>query len=169
MNIVAVSAGESPAAKTRTLAQHALDLPGGGTLVDLSALSADGLLGRQEDPAVAAAVAAASAADVLVRATPVYRATYSGALKAFLDRFPTEGLRDVVVVLVATASVRDHYLSLDTGGRAVVASLHGWTAPTVVYATSADFVDGRPDTGVVERLRRAVTEARAMAAAVRAG
>jgi hypothetical protein len=63
------------------------------------------------------------------------------------------------VVLVATAAVPEHYLSLDTGGRALVASLEGWTVPTVVYATSGDVVDGKVGDAVRERLARALDEA----------
>src|SRR5665213_4372502 len=47
----------------------------------------------------------------------------------------------------------------DTGGRAVVASLRGWTILTVVYATGADFTDGRPSAVVLETLQTALDEA----------
>ena len=89
---MAVSAGDSPTSKTRALASAALELGEGGRLIDLLDLPADALLGRGHHPAVDEAVATAGAADVLVLSTPVYRATYSGALKAFLDRFPADGL-----------------------------------------------------------------------------
>ena len=159
MSVVAVSAGESASSRTRALADRALELAGGGRLVDLAALSADGLLGRAPDPEVDAAVRAASEATVLVLASPVYRATVSGAMKAFLDRFPPGGLARTAVVLVATAAVPQHYLTLDTSGRALVASLDGLTVPTVVYATSADVIDGRPSEVIVGRLKQALAEA----------
>jgi FMN reductase len=159
MSVVAVSAGESASSRTRVLADLALDIAGGGRLVDLAALPADGLLGRAPDPEVDAAVAAAAGADVLVLASPIYRATVSGAMKAFLDRFPTGGLSGTAVVLVATAAGPQHYLALDTSGRALVASLDGFTVPTVVYATSADIVDGVAGDEIVARLRQAMAEA----------
>ena len=162
MSLVAVHAGESETSRTRALAVAALELGGGGELIELSALSADGLLGRAPDPAVDAAVAAASGASTLVLASPVYRATVAGALKAFLDRFATGALAGTAVVLAATAAVPQHYLSLDTSGRALVASLDGWTVPTVVYATSADIVDGKVGADVLDRLRRALDEAAAV-------
>ena len=152
--VVAVSAGDSPASKTRALAAAA-----GGTLIDLLDLPADALLGRATSPEVDEAVATAAGASTLVVATPVYRATYTGALKAFFDRFPTDALRGVAVVLCATAGSRDHFLSLDTGGRALVASLGGWTVPTVVYAVSADFVDGAPGPALLALLQQALAEA----------
>jgi len=164
MSLVVVHAGESSSSRTRAVALAALDAGGGGELVELSELSADGLLGRAADPEVEAAVAAASAASILVLASPVYRATVAGALKAFLDRFPTGGLAGVAVVLVATAAVPEHYLSLDTSGRALVASLEGWTVPTVVYATSGEIVDGKVSDAVRERLVKALDEAALVAA-----
>jgi FMN reductase len=165
MSLVVVHAGESASSRTRALAVLALELGGGGELVELAHLPADGLLGRADDPQVAGAVAAASQASVLVLASPVYRATVSGALKAFLDRFPTGALAGTAVVLAATAAVPEHYLALDTSGRALVASLDGWTVPTVVYATSGDIVDGVVGEPVRARLARALEEAAVVAAA----
>jgi FMN reductase len=162
MSLVAVHAGESVTSRTRALAAAALELGGGGELIELSQLPAEGLLGRAPDPAVDAAVAAATGASTLVIASPVYRATVSGAMKAFLDRFPTGGLTGTAVVLAATAGSRDHYLSLDTSGRALVASLGGWSVPTVVYATSADIVDGKVGDEVEAALRQALAEAAAV-------
>ncbi|HEY8547253.1 MAG TPA: NAD(P)H-dependent oxidoreductase [Acidimicrobiales bacterium] len=168
MSLVVVHAGESATSRTRALAVAALELGGGGELVELTQLSADGLLGRTADPEVEAAVAAASNASILVLASPVYRATVAGPLKAFLDRFPTGALAGTAVVLAATAGSRDHYLSLDTSGRALVASLDGWSVPTVVYATSADIVDGKVSAEIQARLEQALTEAASVTASVTA-
>ncbi len=159
--LVVVSSGDSAASKTRALANAAIEMGGGGRLVDLVDLPADALLGRRQDQAVDDAVAAASSADILVLATPVYRATFNGALKAFLDRFPTDALLRTAVILAATAA-------LDTGGRSVVASLGGWTVPTVVYATGADFVDGAPGPTLLANLEVALGQARSLATGLRA-
>lgn len=166
-DLVVVSSGDSPTSKTRALAAAALELSGGGLLVDLIELPADALLGRTRDGAVDDAVAAASSAGILVLATPIYRATFNGTLKAFLDRFPTDALLRTAVVLAATAASPAHFLSLDTGGRAVVASLGGWTVPNVVYATGADFDGGLPGPTLLESLRVALAQARALAATLR--
>lgn len=165
--LVVVSSGDSPTSKTRLLANAALGIEGRGRLIDLIDLPGDALLGRRHDPAVDDSVAAASAAGVLVLATPVYRATYSGALKAFLDRFPADALARTAVVLAATAASPAHFLALDTGGRAVVASLGGWTVPTVVYATGADFVEGLPSPSLLDVLETALRQARTAAGALR--
>ncbi len=165
-SLVAVSSGDSATSKTRAVAQAALDLGGGGTLIDLIELPADALLGRSQHPAVDDAVAASSEAGILVLATPIYRATFNGTMKAFLDRFGQDALAKTAVIWVGTAAAPGHFLALDTGGRAVVASLKGWTVPTVVYATSSDFTDGRPSEAVGQAVRQALDEAKVLADAL---
>jgi FMN reductase len=65
------------------------------------------------DPAAAAAVAQVLEADVLVIASPTYKATYSGLLKAFLDRFGTGGLAGKSAVPVLLGGAPDHKLAVD--------------------------------------------------------
>lgn len=165
MSLVAVSAGESATSKTLKLVAGEVAARG-GRVIDLSQLDGNGLLGRTEDAAVADAVAAATSASVLVVATPIYRATYTGAMKAFFDRFQPAALAKTAVVLVATAGIPDHFLSLDTGGRALVASVDGTTVAKVVYAVSADFVDGEPKPELLDKLRDAIDQAEAVAASL---
>ena len=154
----------STISKTHSLAAAALDIAGGGTLVNVSELDADALLLRGEHESVRDAIDALVGADVIVLVTPVYRATYSGLLKVVLDQLPTDALRGTAVLLAATAGSGAHYLALDTGLRAAVASLSGWSVPTVAYATGDDFdTDGQPGERILEALRRGVDEARTIA------
>jgi FMN reductase len=165
VRLVAISGADSPTSKTRALAKAIVD-ERGGELIDLLDLSGDGLLGRREDADVARAVDAAANAQVLIVATPVYRATYTGAIKAFFDRFAPKALAKTAVVLVATAGIKEHFLTLDTGGRSLIASLEGWTVPEVVYATGDDFPDGEPSEALLDKLRSAVDQAEAIASAI---
>jgi FMN reductase len=128
-------------------------------VVDLAPLDPAGLLGVGTDDGVAAVLADIVAADVLLLATPVYRATYSGIAKVVFDQLPQDALGDTAVILAATAAGSHHYLALDTGGRALVASLGGWTVPTVIYATKADFTDGAPSDAIAATVDRALAEA----------
>jgi FMN reductase len=100
------------------LARAALDLAGGGSLVNVGDLDADALLLRGEHPSMRSALDAIANATTLVLATPVYRATFSGLLKLVLDQLPPDALRGVPVVLAATAGSDLHFLALDTGCRA---------------------------------------------------
>jgi FMN reductase len=164
MAAVAVNGSPSTTSKTHALAAAGLELAGGGTLIDVSALDAEALLLRREHDSVKAAVDAIATADVLVLVTPVYRATYSGLLKVVLDQLPTDALRGTATVLAATAGSPTHFLALDTGLRAAVASLSGWSVPTVVYATGDDFdADNRPLDGILATLGFAVAEAKSVA------
>jgi FMN reductase len=165
VRLVAVSAGDTPSSKTRALVSAIVE-ERGGELIDLSQLSADGLLGRREDEEVARAVEMATNAQVLVVASPVYRATYAGALKAFFDRFQPRALVRTAVVVVATAAIPEHFLALDTSARALIASVEGWTVPSVVYATHEDFTDGAPSEQILDSLRTAVDQAEAVAGAI---
>jgi FMN reductase len=65
------------------------------------------------DPAAAGAVTRVLEADVLVVASPTYKATYSGLLKAFLDRFGTGGLAGRSAVPVLLGGAPDHKLAVD--------------------------------------------------------
>src|SRR5699024_7928210 len=64
--------------------------------IDLADLAGE-LLAR-EHPGADAALERAAAADVLVVATPVYKASYTGLLKSFLDLYGPDGLAGVVAI-----------------------------------------------------------------------
>jgi FMN reductase len=65
------------------------------------------------DEAVTAAAGEILGADVLVVASPTYKATYSGLLKGFLDRFGTGSLAGVAAVPVLLGGAQNHRLAVD--------------------------------------------------------
>ena len=67
--------------------------------------------------------------DVVVVATPTYKGTYTGLLKAFLDRYPTDGLAGVTAIPVMTAGSPLHGLAIEMGLRALLVEL-GASVPT---------------------------------------
>lgn len=75
------------------------------------------------DPAIALAIATVERADGVVFATPVYKAAYTGVLKAFIDLFPQFGLRGKVVLPLLTGGSLAHVLALDYAIRPVLQSL----------------------------------------------
>jgi FMN reductase len=160
MDLLALNASHSTSSSTHHLAALAVELHGSGRVVDLATLDPAGLLGLADDAEVKALLADISAARVLVLVTPVYRATYSGLLKVLFDQLPQSGLKGVPCVLAATAASPAHYLALDTGFRSLVASVDGWTVPTVVYVTPVDLDESkRPTDAVRERMSQALAEA----------
>jgi FMN reductase len=52
--------------------------------------------------------------DLIVVASPTYKASYTGLLKAFLDRYATNGLRGVIAIPVMTGGDLTHALAPDT-------------------------------------------------------
>ncbi len=67
-----------------------------GLVVDLADLGA-GLLDPDDD-AASQAVKEVRALDLLIVASPTYKGAYTGLLKLFLDRFPSNALSGVVAV-----------------------------------------------------------------------
>ena len=65
------------------------------------------------DAAVTAAVDQIIGADVLVVASPTYKAAYSGLLKGFLDRFGTGSLAGAAAVPVLLGGADNHRLAVD--------------------------------------------------------
>ena len=53
-------------------------------------------------------------ADVVIVASPTYKASYTGLLKAFLDRYPTNGLAAVTAIPLLTIGSPAHTLAVRT-------------------------------------------------------
>ena len=83
------------------------------------------------------------AADMYLIATPVFRASFTGALKNLLDHVPVEGLRGKVCGLIGMGATDHHYLSIDTQLRPVMAWFGAHVAPGMVYLQSSHFQDGQ--------------------------
>lgn len=94
------------------------------SLVWLRELPAAALLGGSgQDPAVATITNTLASADGLVVASPVYKAAYSGLLKAFLDLLPQSALASKVVLPPATGGSNAHVLAIDYAMRPVLTSM----------------------------------------------
>lgn len=84
-------------------------------------------------------VRAVETADVLVVGSPVYRASYSGALKHLFDLVHFEALTGKPVVLAATGGTPLHGLMTDHQLRPLFGFFKALTLPTTVYALESDF------------------------------
>ncbi|PZX32246.1 NAD(P)H-dependent FMN reductase, sulfate starvation-induced protein [Cupriavidus phytorum] len=128
MSILTLSGSPSAQSRSGLVLAHlrsALEAAGERTRhLDLRDLPAGPLLAaRADDPAIDAATRAVAEAQVVVLATPVYKAAYSGLLKAFLDLLPQTGLRDKIVLPIATGGSLAHALAIDYALRPVLAAL----------------------------------------------
>jgi FMN reductase len=97
--------------------------------------------------AVIQAAAQIADAEVVVVATPVYKAAYSGVLKVFLDLLPQTALKGKVVLPLATGGSPNHMLALDYALRPVLQSLGAKHILPGIYATDAQ-VSLLPEGGV---------------------
>lgn len=112
------------------------------------------------DEASIAAVESVRAADVLVVASPTYKAAYTGLLKVFLDRFPSDGLGGVVAIPLMLGAGPGHALAPEHALRPVLVEL-GATVPTRgLYLIDRDFAN--PET-LDPWMARAVPQVRAAA------
>jgi FMN reductase len=94
------------------------------------------LRAETEDLALREALAWVAEADAVVVGTPVYKASFSGVLKTFLDLLPQDGLAGKLVLPVATGGSQSHMLALDYALRPVLASLGPRHILPSIYATS---------------------------------
>lgn len=111
------------------------------------------------DEAGRAVVDAVEAADVLVVGSPVYRASYTGALKHLFDLVDFRALQGRRVILAATGGTPLHGLMLEHQFRPLFGFFGAVTVPTTVYAVEADFTEYTLSNPAVEaRIERAVAE-----------
>jgi FMN reductase len=115
--IVTVVGNPRPGSRThglaRALAVELAHVLPGATIdaVDLAVLGSKVL--DQADAEASAAVGQVLEADILVVASPTYKATYSGLLKAFLDRLGTGSLAGKTAVPVLLGGAPNHQLAVD--------------------------------------------------------
>ncbi|MFC5458784.1 NADPH-dependent FMN reductase [Massilia niabensis] len=141
MSIVLLGGSPSPHSSTSRLLQHVGEkLARHGrrvTRIEARELDPHALLSADcGEPGIARVLAQIAAADALVVATPVYKAAYSGLLKAVLDLLPQDGLAGKLVLPLATGGSQSHMLSLDYALRPVLASMTPRSILPSIYATS---------------------------------
>ncbi|WP_132119913.1 NADPH-dependent FMN reductase [Actinocrispum wychmicini] len=124
MTVVGVVVG-NPRAGSRTLraALAVRDVLGGtaGPVIDLAEFA--GELFDYGSERVAQAVEDVKGVDVLVVASPTYKASYTGLLKAFLDRFGAGSLRGVTGYPLMVAAADRHALAVEVHLKPVLAEL----------------------------------------------
>ena len=160
---VAISGSPSRQSKSRRLLVHAVErLAGQGLetrIVDLCELPADDLLGRTRTAAIDQALASVAAAPLLIVATPVYRASYSGLLKCFFDLLPLNALAGKVAIPIATGGSPAHSLVIDYALRPLLASVGARVVSAGTYGTDAQFSADGADAVLLASVDRAVMEA----------
>ena len=95
-----------------------------------------------------------AAADLAIFASPTYKATYTGMLKAFLDRYGNNGLAGVVAVPVMTGGWAGHLLAVEVHLRPVLVELGATVPARGLYVTEPEF--GNLDAAIAKWAESAV-------------
>ncbi|MFE7172715.1 NADPH-dependent FMN reductase [Streptomyces sp. NPDC057616] len=126
--VLSVSGSPSVSSRTNRLLRH-LDqrlIAQGHEVIplDVRTIPAQALLGADfRHPAITAAAELFARADGVVVGTPVYKAAYSGVLKALLDLLPQYALTGKTVLPLATGGSTAHVLAIDYALRPVLNSM----------------------------------------------
>lgn len=141
----------------------AADVQGSHETVDLSALACRLLL-PQASAVIEDAVEEVLGADVLLVASPVFKGTYTGLLKVFLDRLGYRALASTLALPVLVMKHPEHALSVEVHLRPLLVEL-GATVPTPGLAVMESDL-GRLDHVLVGWARRMAGPVSAKAAAL---
>ena len=117
------------------------------------------LLARFDSPAIRNFAAQVSRADGLIVGTPVYKASFSGALKVLLDLLPERALAHKPVLPIATGGTPAHMLAVDYALKPVLAALKAQETLQGVFATDSQIQYGEPphfEEGLLDRLDEAL-------------
>ena len=109
------------------------------TVVDLVDLGPELL--RRDAPAVLELVSDVIGSELVVFASPTYKATYTGLLKLFLDHVPGQALRGVTAVPLMLGAARDHALAPEVHLRPVLAELGASVPVRGLYVLDSAFDD----------------------------
>ncbi|WP_230351906.1 NADPH-dependent FMN reductase [Lelliottia sp. WAP21] len=101
----------------------------------------DLLYARFDSPALKTLIEQLNEADGLIVATPVYKASFSGALKTLLDLLPERALEQKVVLPLATGGTVAHLLAVDYALKPVLSALKAQEILHGVFADDSQVID----------------------------
>lgn len=165
LNVVAVSGSLQAPSKTIALVEEILvvlgeHLPIDTHLIKLNELgpSFAGSLNRAGLPEnVERELQRIETADLLVVASPVYRASYTGLFKHLFDFVDQYALVDTPILLAATGGSERHALIIEHQFRPLFSFFQALTLPLGIYAHDSDFTDYRVSSDFLrDRIRKVV-------------
>jgi FMN reductase len=116
---------------------------------------------RFDSPAVQQLRAVVANADGLVVGTPVYKASFTGALKVLLDLLPERALAHKVVLPLASGGSPAHLLAVDYALKPVLAALKAQEMLSGVFAVDKQiaYPEGDRPAQIDDELRERLDEA----------
>ncbi|HEY8282239.1 MAG TPA: FMN reductase [Leifsonia sp.] len=150
LKVVAVSGSLHTPSKTTALVKEILASYGREVVVDAHVIAVNeigpdfaGALRRDELPAsVEEELRRIENADLLVVASPVYRASFTGLFKHLFDFVGQYALVDTPVLLAATGGSDRHALIIEHQFRPLFGFFQALTLPIGIYANDSDFTNG---------------------------
>ena len=107
------------------------------TTIDLADVASE--LFDAESVTVPALLEQVASSDVVIVASPTYKATYTGLLKSFLDRYGNNALATTVAVPVMTGATPIHALAPEVHLRPLLVELGASVPSRGLYVAEADF------------------------------
>ena len=102
----------------------------------------DLLYARFDNPALQTLNEQLAGADGLIIATPVYKASFSGALKTLLDLLPERALEGKIVLPLATGGTIAHMLAVDYALKPVLSALKAQELLHGIFAEDSQIAYG---------------------------
>lgn len=167
LQIVGISGNLTRPSRTRTLVEavlsearrrglgdtRAFDIVDAGPGIGVS-LSRDGAVAE-----VDRVLSAIEGADVIIAASPVYKASYTGLFKHLLDLLDPKSLQGRPVVLAATGGSDRHALVIEHQLRPLFGFFGAHILPVSLYAANTDFVSAEEIApAYLPRIARAVDQ-----------
>lgn len=115
---------------------------------------------RFNSPSIIAANELINSADAVVIASPVYKASFTGVLKAYIDLLPQKGFEKKIVSPIFIAGSMAHLLAIDYSLKPVLASMGARQFTKSVYATDSHISRQQLDNGQYAFTLDAETELR---------
>ncbi len=152
MLVVSLSGSPSPKSRSGVVLAHAgrwLQNHGVGvTTLRIRDFNAEDLLfAKFDSPQVLEFVEAVRQADGLLIGTPVYKASFSGALKTLLDLLPERALHGKVVLPLATGGSIAHMLAVDYALKPVLSALKSQEVLHGIFAIDTQITYGDNEEG----------------------
>jgi FMN reductase len=116
-----------------------LGIDAGRTVVDLAEVATE--LFDPESPTVNGLLGDVAASKVVVVASPTFKATYTGLLKSFFDRYTTNALSSCVAVGVMTGAAPIHALAVEVHLGPLLVELGASIPARGLYVTEQQFDD----------------------------
>ncbi len=167
LKLVGLSGNITTPSKTRALTETAVTLAADRLRAEAEVIEIGDFgdqLGRARrlsdlDAAGQALIARLVAADALVVATPIYKASYPGLFKHLIDLLDPLSLVGKPILIAATGGGEKHALAVEHQLRPLFAFFEAHSLPTAVHVSDKDFTNGvLTAPAALTRLARAVAQ-----------